>query len=123
MVHVFIFPNSTRVQHMIKQSLIDQEQSISLLIKIHGSIKVLKRGKLEKMPSSFKAYCLTSMSRKERMQAIVQSMDKFYYQFGGIHLVVIDGIADLVRCANDEAESVGVIDELYRLAGIYKPTE
>jgi hypothetical protein len=60
------------------------------------------------------------MSRKERVQAIVQSMDKFYYQFGGIHLVVIDGIADLVRCANDEAESVGVIDELYRLAGIYK---
>jgi hypothetical protein len=60
------------------------------------------------------------MSRKERMQAIVQSMDKFYYQFSGIQMVVIDGIADLVRCANDEAESVGVIDELYRLAGIYK---
>jgi hypothetical protein len=35
-------------------------------------------------------------------------------------MVVIDGIADLVRCANDEAESVSVIDELYRLAGIYK---
>jgi hypothetical protein len=60
------------------------------------------------------------MSRKERMQAIVQSMDKFYYQFGGIQMVVIDGLADLVRCANDEAESIGVIDELYRLAGIYK---
>ena len=27
-------------------------------------------------------------------------MDKFYYQFGGIQMVVIDGIADLVRCAN-----------------------
>ena len=38
----------------------------------------------------------------------------------GIQMVVIDGIADLVRCANDEAESVGIIDELYRLAGIYK---
>jgi hypothetical protein len=72
------------------------------------------------MPDYFKAYCLTSMSRRERLQAIVQSMDKFYYQFGGIQMVVIDGIADLVRCANDEAESVGVIDELYRLAGIYK---
>jgi hypothetical protein len=47
-------------------------------------------------------------------------MDKFYYQFSGIQMVVIDGIADLVRCANDEAESIGVIDELYRLAGIYK---
>jgi hypothetical protein len=81
---------------------------------------MLKRGKLTSMPEYFKAYCLTSMSRKERLQAIVQSMDKFYYQFGGIQMVVIDGIADLVRCANDEAESIGVIDELYRLAGIYK---
>lgn len=59
------------------------------------------------------------MSRKERLHAIVQSMDKFYYQYGGIQLVVIDGIADLVKSANDEAESVAVIDELYRLAGIY----
>ena len=98
--------------------LYDTEQSDSQLYKnIFG---VLKRGKLETMPTCFKAYCLTSISRKERMQAIVQSMDRFYYQFGGIQMVVIDGIADLVRCANDEAESIGVIDELYRLAGIYK---
>jgi hypothetical protein len=98
--------------------LYDTEQSeVQLYKNISG---ILKRGKLNAMPDYFKAYCLTSMSRKERLQAIVQSMDKFYYQFGGIQMVVIDGIADLVRCANDEAESVGVIDELYRLAGIYK---
>lgn len=60
------------------------------------------------------------MSRKERLQAIVQSMDKFHYQYGGIRLVVIDGIADLVHSDNDEAESLRVVDELYRLAGIYK---
>ena len=54
------------------------------------------------------------------MQSIIQSMDKFYYQFGGIQMVVIDGVADLVRCANDEAESVGIIYELYRLTGIYQ---
>ena len=64
--------------------------------------------------------CIRDRSRKERLQAIVQSMDKFYYQYGGIQVVVIDGIADLVKSANDEAESVAVIDELYRLAGIYK---
>ncbi|MDR1583083.1 MAG: toprim domain-containing protein [Prevotellaceae bacterium] len=98
--------------------LYDTEQSEVQLYKNIGNI--LKRGKLTAMPACFKAYCLTSMSRKERMQAIVQSMDKFYYQFNGIQMVVIDGIADLVRCANDEAESVGIIDELYRLAGIYK---
>ncbi|MDR0873808.1 MAG: toprim domain-containing protein [Prevotellaceae bacterium] len=98
--------------------LYDTEQSETQLYKNISSI--LKRGRNKTMPAYFKAYCLTSMSRKERMQAIVQSMDKFYYQFSGIQRVVIDGIADLVRCANDEAESVGVIDELYRLAGIYK---
>ena len=98
--------------------LYDTEQSEVQLYKNIGNI--LRRSKQNKMPDFFKAYCLTSMSRKERLQAIVQSMDKFYYQYGGIQMVIIDGIADLVRCANDEAESVGVIDELYRLAGIYK---
>jgi hypothetical protein len=98
--------------------LYDTEQSeVQLYKNISG---ILKRGKLNAMPDCFKAYCLTSMSRKERLQAIVQSMDRFYYQFDGIQMVVIDGIADLVRCTNDEAESIGVIDELYRLAGIYK---
>ena len=98
--------------------LYDTEQSEVQLYKNISNI--LKRSKQDSMPPCFKAYSLTSMSRKERLQAIIQSMDKFYYQFGGIALVAIDGIADLVRCANDEAESVAVIDELYRLAGIYK---
>jgi hypothetical protein len=109
-----ILPNTTNKAVL----LYDTEQSETQLYKnISG---VLRRGKLSAMPDHFKAYCLTSISRKERMQAITQSMDKFYYQFGGIQMVVIDGIADLVRCANDEAESIAVIDELYRLAGIYK---
>jgi hypothetical protein len=98
--------------------LYDTEQSE---VQLYKNISViLKRGKITAMPDYFKAYCLTTISRKERMQAIIQSMDKFYYQFGGIQMVVIDGIADLVRCANDEGESIGIIDELYRLAGIYK---
>ena len=35
-------------------------------------------------------------------------------------MIVIDGIADLIRGANDEAESITIVEELYRLAGIYK---
>ena len=33
--------------------------------------------------------------------------------------MVIDGIADLIRSANDETEIIAIVDELYRLAGIY----
>jgi hypothetical protein len=43
-----------------------------------------------------------------------------YYEYGGIHLVVINGIADLIDGVNDEEKSVALIDELFRLAGIYK---
>lgn len=80
---------------------------------------LLRRCGRETMPEYLKAYCLTGMSRKERLQAIIQSMDKFHYQFRGIHMVVIDGIADLIKGANDETESIAVVEELYRLAGIY----
>ena len=98
--------------------LYDTEQSEVQLFK--NVTNLIKRAKQTYKPDEFKAFCLTGMSRKERLHAIVQSMDRYYYQYGGIQLVVIDGIADLVRCANDEAESVAIIDELYRLAGIYK---
>ncbi|WP_432319095.1 toprim domain-containing protein [Phocaeicola dorei] len=80
---------------------------------------LLRRCGRETMPEYLKAYCLTGMSRKERLQAIIQSMDKFHYHFRGIHMVVIDGIADLIKGANDETESIAVVEELYRLAGIY----
>lgn len=80
----------------------------------------MKRAKLNEKPEELRAFSLTGMSRKERLQAIVQSMDKYHYEYEGIHLVVIDGIADLVSSANDEVESIRIMDELYRLAGIYR---
>ena len=99
--------------------LYDTEQSEVQLYKNTGSL--LKRSKLyPNMPKHFNAFYLTAMSRKERLQSIEQSMDMYYHQYGGIHLVVIDGIADLIRSANDEVESIAIIDNLYRLAGIYK---
>ena len=98
--------------------LYDTEQSEQQLYKNTG--RLLRRAGRERMPEFLHVYCLTGMSRNERLTAIVQSMDKFHYLHGGIHLVVIDGVADLIRCANDEAESVALIDEIYRLAGIYR---
>ena len=96
----------------------DTEQSEVQLYKNISNL--LRRCGREAMPEWFKAYCLMGMSRKERLLSIIQSLDKYHYQYGGVHLVVIDGIADLIKCANDEAESIAVVEELYRLAGIYK---
>ena len=98
--------------------LYDTEQSEVQLFKNVSNL--LKRAKLSEKPEELRAFSLTGMSRKERLQAIVQSMDKYHYEYEGIRLVVIDGIADLVLSANDEAESIRIVDELYRLAGIYR---
>ena len=98
--------------------LYDTEQSEVQLFK--NVSNKLKRAKQKEKPEELRAFSLTGMSRKERLQAIVQSMDKYHYEYEGIRLVVIDGIADLVLSANDEAESIRIVDELYRLAGIYR---
>ena len=44
------------------------------------------------------------------MKLILESMDKYFYQFGGIHSVIIDGIGDLLPGVNEEEGSVALIE-------------
>ena len=95
----------------------DTEQSEAQLHKNLG--KTLRRASLTAVPEFCHSLYLASLSRKDRLNLIRESIDLFHHRHGGIHLVVIDGIADLIRSANDETESIAIVDELYRLAGIY----
>ena len=95
----------------------DTEQSEAQLHKNLGN--TLRRASLTAVPEFYHSLYLASLSRKDRLKLIRESMDLFHHKHGGIHLVVIDGIADLIRSANDETESIAIVDELYRLAGIY----
>ena len=96
----------------------DTEQSEDQLYR--NLTYIMKRCSRSKPPDWFKAYCLTNMSRRDRVQVISQSVDKFHHQFNGIHLIVIDGIGDLIKGLNDEVDSVQLIEDLHRMAGIYK---
>ena len=98
--------------------LYDTEQSEAQLFR--NLTGIAGRAMMTGLPNWFKAYALVGMERKDRLQSILQSMDRLYYEHGGIHMVVIDGIADLLDGVNDEERAVGLIDELYRLAGIYQ---
>ncbi|KGN96776.1 bifunctional DNA primase/helicase [Porphyromonas crevioricanis] len=95
----------------------DTEQSEAQLYKNLG--KTLRRASLSTVPEFYHSLYLASFSRKDRLKLIRESMDLFHHKHGGIHLVVIDGIADLIRSANDESESIAIVDDLYRLAGVY----
>jgi hypothetical protein len=98
--------------------LYDTEQSDHQLHK--NLTYILNRANYKKPPSWFRPFGLVGISRKDRMQYILESMDKFFYEYGGIHMVVIDGIADLLGSVNDEEASVHLIEELFRLSAIYK---
>ena len=106
-------------ENIDEQSVIlyDTEQSEFQLYK--NLTYILKRASLSKPPAWFKAYCLVGISRNERMNLILESMDRFFYENGGIHMVVIDGIADLLGAVNDEESSVKLVEELFRMAAIY----
>ena len=82
----------------------DTEQSEAQLHKNLG--KTLRRASLTAVPDFYHSLYLASLSRKDRLKLIQESMDIFHHKHGGIHLVVIDGIADLIRSANDETEAL-----------------
>ena len=89
----------------------DTEQSEAQLHKNLG--KTLRRAGVKAVPEFYHSLYLASLSRKDRLKIIRESMDLFHHKHGGIHIVVIDGIADLIRSANDETESIAIVDELY----------
>jgi len=97
--------------------LFDTEQSEHQFYK--NVTYILDRSGIAHPPGWFKAYSLASISRKERLNLILEAMDRFYYEFGGLHMVVIDGIADLMQGVNDEGSSVMLTEELFRMAAIY----
>ncbi len=97
--------------------MFDTEQSIVQLHKNIDSVK--RRAAINDLPEWFKAYSLVALNRKERFKTIIESVDKFYYEFNGIHLIVIDGIADLISSVNDEEQSVELINKLFQMAHQY----
>ena len=95
----------------------DTEQSGPHLYKNTETAK--RRAKLEKYPPFYYALNMLAQTRQQRLKTIRDTMDLFHHKHGGIHLVIIDGAADLVSSANNEAECTALIEELYRLAGMY----
>lgn len=106
-----------RNRHQKAVLLFDTEQSEAQLYK--NVSMILKRSGFDSKPEHFHPVYMTAMSRNERLTLIRDALDMLYYRHNGIQIVVIDGVADLVRSANDEQESISIVDDLYKLADIY----
>ena len=79
-----------------------------------------RRAGLTQRPEWLKAYTLTSFDARSARRALRIAMARLAEQFGGIHSVIIDGIADLVLDVNDAEECNGLVSELHALAIRYE---
>jgi len=78
--------------------------------------KVARRARIEAFPPQFRAYRLLDVATPQRRLLLRLEMSRAAAECGGVHLVVVDGVADLITSVNDEIGAVELVDELVRLA-------
>lgn len=76
----------------------------------------MKRAGITKQPDNLRAYYLLDLPIKQRRAALAEEMKRAEADCGGIHSVIVDGIADMCVDVNDPAESNGLVDEVIALA-------
>jgi len=80
---------------------------------------ILKRAGLDHCPDYFLSYNIRQIPIEELNEFITGVCQAAAAQFGGIFIVFIDGIADLIRDPNDQAESFDIVKFLENIAQEY----
>lgn len=78
--------------------------------------RTLARAKLSSPPSWLYSYCLTDFGTAKRRKALAFKAKRLVAEFGGISLILVDGVGDICVNVNDPAESNDLVDELYSMA-------
>jgi hypothetical protein len=89
----------------------DTEQSLYDHWKLLDS--ALRRAGVSQEPSWLRSYCLTGFPFKEARESVNQLVEEAVNEFGGVHSVFIDGVADLVADVNDPEECNSFVAELH----------
>lgn len=70
-------------------------------------------------PPWLRSYWIRELGIRDRLAYIRKAMAEAYADFGGVFLVLIDGVADLCANVNDPEESFALVHELLRLSSEY----
>lgn len=77
---------------------------------------ILKRARLEASPPHFLSYNIRQLTIQEYERTTLDICDIANQQFGGIFLIVVDGIADFIEDVNDAAQGNAIIKTFEKLA-------
>lgn len=101
-------PDGLAVVHLdTEQAIFDHWQSIQ---------RAIRRAKITAAPSWLRSHCLTGFSAADVRASIRILLEQSAEKFGGIHSVLIDGIADAAPDVNNAEETSSLITELHKLA-------
>lgn len=82
----------------------------------HGISRALKRAGRTAPPKFLHSYCLTGLEGKQAWQCISEAIRVAAEVHGGIHSILIDGVADFVANVNDPAECNAFVATLHGIA-------
>jgi hypothetical protein len=85
-------------------------------------VRLMARRAGQPLPVWLLSYCLTGFKAADIRRAISLLMEQAQKQFGGVHSVFLDGVADAADDVNDPAESNAFVAELHGLAIKYDCT-
>jgi hypothetical protein len=83
-------------------------------------MNTVKRAQLNSKPDFFESFHLLEFTIWDRIRYVEEMFEYNHRKHGGIHLAVVDGVADLVRSVNDEVECNKIVDMFHRLAVEYQ---
>jgi hypothetical protein len=79
-------------------------------------VSVRKRAGFTEIPKHLHSYTMLQLEIGERWKTIQADVERRSVQHDGVHLVVLDGVADLVNDPNDASGSFSLIHELHAFA-------
>jgi DnaB-like helicase N terminal domain/AAA domain len=82
----------------------------------HCVSRSIRRAGLDSPPPWLHAYCLTGLGHKRAWACLTEATKRAADVHGGVHSMLIDGLADLVGDVNDAAESNAFVAELHDMA-------
>ena len=83
----------------------------------HGlAATALRRVRAEIQPPWLRSYRIADVPLAERFRLLEYELNRAHKDHGGIHSVLLDGVADLVADPNDSAEAFAAVESLHRLA-------
>jgi hypothetical protein len=80
---------------------------------------ILKRCGLTETPDYFLSYNIRKVEVNEALQLTKDICELSFQKFGGIHLIVIDGIADFIYDPNDTETSFGIVKDFMDISEEY----